>query len=194
MTTTRHLVAVPTLESALSVPVQREVVTIPETSEPRRGPISILIADDEESILDAIAGAIWDEDDIQVIGLAADAYEAITIAAYRRPDVAILDVRMPRGGGPHAARWIREWSPTTSVIGLSGDTADEGVDEMLAGGATSFLVKDDSMEDIIDAIRRAAHGGATISPAVAGHVASQLGAKLELERERESGSSDEGRA
>ena len=174
---TRRLASVP---SAFDADVLSIVAEAPR--EPGL-PIRILIADDDKVILQTLSQVLGSYADLEIIGLVQDAAEAIRVASLRRPDVALLDVRMPCGGGPRAAREILQRSPSTRLIALSANSDDDSVDEMLAGGATSFLVKDQSIDDIIDAIHRTIDGSATISQAVAKHVAVELGSRLDRERQ-----------
>lgn len=82
-------------------------------------PIRVMIADDEETVRDALSAFLDDDEEISIVGSGHDAEEAIAIAAAQRPDVALLDVRMPEGGGQRAAREIGRVSPSTEVIALS---------------------------------------------------------------------------
>src|SRR5687767_3898820 len=82
-------------------------------------PIRVLLADDEPGLRIALSELLSHVEQVELIGTAADAEEAIRIAEAGRPDVALIDVRMPEGGGPHAARGITRVSPATRVIALS---------------------------------------------------------------------------
>ncbi|MGZ5213939.1 MAG: EAL domain-containing protein, partial [Actinomycetota bacterium] len=121
---------------------------------------------------------------LELVGIAKDADEAIRIASLRRPDVALLDVRMPGGGGPRAAREIHRRSPGSRIVALSAFVDDRSVDEMLASGATSYITKDASFDDIVDAIVRSVKGDALLSSTVTKHVVAELGARLEREHGR----------
>jgi DNA-binding NarL/FixJ family response regulator len=83
------------------------------------GRITVLIAEDEPSVRAALSDLIEIEDELQLVGAAADAQEAIDLAREHRPDVALVDVKMPAGGGTRAAREIRALSPATRVVALS---------------------------------------------------------------------------
>ena len=82
-------------------------------------PIRVLLADDEPGLRTALTELLSHEERVELIGTAADAEEAIRIAGTDHPDVALVDVRMPEGGGPAAARGISRVSPRTRVIALS---------------------------------------------------------------------------
>jgi EAL domain-containing protein (putative c-di-GMP-specific phosphodiesterase class I) len=140
-----------------------------------------MIADDDELIRRTLVEAIEQTNGLAVIGTAKDADEAIRIAALRHPDVALLDVRMPSGGGPRAAREIQWRSPDTRIVALSAHGNDDSVENMLASGATSYLVKDSSLEDILDAIARSVEGDASLSEGLVQHVVSELATRLARE-------------
>jgi CheY-like chemotaxis protein len=109
----------------------------------------------------------------------------------RHPDVALLDVRMPGGGGPHAAREIRWRSPDTRIVALSAHRDERSVDNMLANGATSYLVKDSDLDDIMHAVTRSVDGDALLADGVVQHVVSELGSRLAHEHGLEEERSDE---
>jgi EAL domain-containing protein (putative c-di-GMP-specific phosphodiesterase class I)/CheY-like chemotaxis protein len=122
------------------------------------GPIRVMVVDDQEIVRHALISLLDDDEDISVVGSGQDAEEAIAIAATQRPDVALLDVRMPGGGGPRAAREIVRVSPATELIALS--VADDAADirAMLRAGASTYLVKGDGTGEIVDAIHRCVEG------------------------------------
>ncbi len=120
--------------------------------------IRVMIADDEETVRDVLLSLLNTDDEISVVGSGQDADEAIAIAVSERPDVALLDVRMPRGGGPRAAREIIRLSPGTEVIALSADDDPKDIRTMLRAGAGAYLVKGDGTEDIVELIHRSVEG------------------------------------
>ena len=149
-------------------------------------PIRVLLADDEPGLRLALSELLSHVEEVELIGTAADAEEAIRIAEAGRPDVALVDVRMPEGGGPHAARGITRVSPTTRVIALSAFEDRQNVLEMLRAGAVGYLVKGAAAEELVEGIQRVAGGGTSLSSAVMGGVVSELATQLrrqEIERE-----------
>jgi signal transduction histidine kinase len=108
------------------------------------------------------------------VGAAEDADQAIEIARAHHPDVALLDVKMPGGGGPRASRQIRELSPHTRVVALSAYEDRTTVLEMLRAGAAGYLVKGTSAGEIVEAIRRSVRGQASLSTEVTGDVIHEL--------------------
>jgi EAL domain-containing protein (putative c-di-GMP-specific phosphodiesterase class I)/AmiR/NasT family two-component response regulator len=146
------------------------------------GSIRVLIADDNEMNRETLAEIVERSDGLELVGIAKDADEAIEMAVLWQPDVALLDVRMPGGGGPRAAHEIRLRCPSSRIIALSAFVDDRSVDDMLASGATSYLTKDASFDDIVDSIKRSVNGDAMLSSTVAAHVVAELGARLEREQ------------
>jgi EAL domain-containing protein (putative c-di-GMP-specific phosphodiesterase class I)/ActR/RegA family two-component response regulator len=136
--------------------------------------ISILIADDEQTVLDTLAAVVGHEPDLEVVAQARDASTAIELASQEQPDVAILDVRMPGGGGPRAAREIIRRSPPTRVLALSAHEDATTVLAMLRAGALGYVVKGDSTQEIIDAIHRCLREEPTLSGVVTNDLAHAL--------------------
>lgn len=136
--------------------------------------ISILIADDEQTVLDTLAAVVGLEPDLEVVAEARDASTAIELAAQQQPDVAILDVRMPGGGGPRAAREIIRRSPPTRVLALSVHEDATTVLTMLRAGAHGYAVKGDSTQEIVDAIHRCLRDEPTLSGSVTNDLAHVL--------------------
>lgn len=145
---------------------------------PSVGRISVLVADDDDTLRDALCDLIILEDGLELIGSAADAEGAVELASAHAPDVAILDVRMP-GGGTSACRQIRISCPQTRVVAYSAYEDRKTVLEMLRAGAAGFLVKGTSAAEILDGIRRAARGQSALSVEVTGQVVGELSARLD---------------
>jgi EAL domain-containing protein (putative c-di-GMP-specific phosphodiesterase class I)/CheY-like chemotaxis protein len=142
--------------------------------------IRVLIADDEESVLDVLTALMAAESDLEIAGSARDAETAIQLATLEQPDVAILDVRMPGGGGPRAAREILRRSPASKVIALSAHEEVDSVLEMLRAGALGYVVKGDSTDAIVKAIHRALDQQGTFSSQVTGDMAHALAQQLHM--------------
>jgi DNA-binding NarL/FixJ family response regulator len=118
--------------------------------------LTVLIGDDEPMIRDVVREVLEAEPDFDVVAVAGDAEEAIRLAERHRPAVAILDVRMPCGGGIRAAREIRWRSPRTRIMAFSayGDLAV--VEDMRSAGAAEYLLKGVPNADLVAAVRRLA--------------------------------------
>jgi EAL domain-containing protein (putative c-di-GMP-specific phosphodiesterase class I)/DNA-binding NarL/FixJ family response regulator len=122
-------------------------------------PIRVLVAEDESEVRDVLAAVIGTDEDLELIGLADEVEGAIAIAADEHPDVALVDVRMPGGGGIRAAREIVRRSPPTKVIALSAFEDAETILSMLRAGARFYVAKSDPTDDILAAIHRAVEDG-----------------------------------
>ncbi len=136
--------------------------------------IRVLIVDDQMLMRQGLQTLLDLENDIQVVGQASDGTEAVAIVAQTKPDVVLMDVRMPRLNGVEATRQIRAQTPQTQVIILTTFDDDEYVFEGLRAGAMGYLLKDVSAEDLTDAIRRVARGEALIQPSIARKVVSEF--------------------
>ena len=149
--------------------------------------VRVLVADDEPALREALAELFAQEASLELIGVAADAQEAATLASRELPDVALIDVSMPAGGGPRAAREIARSSPQTRVIALSAFEDRTTVMEMLRAGAVGYLVKGTNGEDIVESIHRVASGGASMSADVVDGIVLELSSQLrreEIEQQR----------
>ena len=135
--------------------------------------IRVLVADDQKPLREAICDLVAGEPDMEVSEAAADADEAIALVQRTGADVALIDVRMA-GGGAHAAAEIAAVSPETKVIALSAYDDRGSVLEMLRNGAVGYLVKGAAPDEILEAIRRAVRGQASLSNEMAASVIEAL--------------------
>jgi DNA-binding NarL/FixJ family response regulator len=129
--------------------------------------ISILIADDQELVRGGFRVVLDAEDDLQVVGEAADGRQAVELARRLGPDVVLMDIRMPVLDGLAATRSIRASVPADSgprVLVLTTFDLDEYVYEALRSGASGFLLKDARAAQLIDAVHIVAAGEALIAP------------------------------
>jgi EAL domain-containing protein (putative c-di-GMP-specific phosphodiesterase class I)/DNA-binding NarL/FixJ family response regulator len=143
--------------------------------------IRVLIAEDDANLRDALAAGVDWEDDLEVVGAVADGFEAVELAERTRPDVALIDVRMP-GGGAVAVRALRRRSAETRAIALTAHDDRATVLALLEAGATGYLVKGVSLAAIVEAIRRAAAGQSSLSATVTGEVIDELAVELTARR------------
>ena len=142
--------------------------------------IKILIADDDEVVRRALADFFASDLRFEVVPTAIDADSAAALAAEHHPDVALVDVRMPGGGGEEAARAIKACSPATQIVALSAHDDRQTVLGMLENGATGYVVKGGDPNAIIEAALKAAAGLATLSPEVTGGVIEAVTAQLHV--------------
>jgi DNA-binding NarL/FixJ family response regulator len=130
-------------------------------------PIRLLIAEDQPLIRKAFGALLELEPDISVVAAAADGAEAIRAARAWRPDVVLMDIKMPRVDGIAATRAILQDNPQTNVIVLTTFETDELVFEAILAGAKAYLLKDAEESEILEAIRAAARGEPRLSPRIA---------------------------
>lgn len=141
--------------------------------------IRVLIAEDEGAVREAMADLVSSDPAMEVVGTAADAEEAIQIARTTKPDVALIDVKMPAGGGPRAAREIRKESPQTHVVALSAYEDRRTVLEMLRAGVVGYIVKGTAAEEILYTIRRSMRGQGSLSVEITADVIHELATLLD---------------
>jgi DNA-binding NarL/FixJ family response regulator len=128
--------------------------------------IRVLLADDQAMIRAGLRLILASEPDISVVGEAADGVEAVAAARRLRPDVTLMDVRMPRLDGISATRRLGEEPRVTRVVVLTTFDVDAHVYDALRAGASGFLLKNAPPEELVQAIRLVAAGGALLDPAV----------------------------
>ena len=145
----------------------------------------VLIADDDANIRDALRELLESEDGLEVVAVATDAVEAIDAAAREHPDVAIIDVKMPGGGGPAASRGILAESPMTRIVALSAYGDRASILEMLRAGAAAYLVKGSMPDEVTQTIQRVLRGESAFSPDVASTVVRELTEELAGKEEAE---------
>ena len=147
--------------------------------------IRVLVADDEPVVLAALAELVEAEDTLELVGMAKDAQEAIDLALREHPDVALLDVKMPAGGGPRAAREIKIGSHQTRVVALSAYEDRTSVLEMLRAGAVGYLVKGTRAAEIVKMVQNVTRGDVVLSSEVMGDILEELTGRLQVEDEEE---------
>jgi DNA-binding NarL/FixJ family response regulator len=128
--------------------------------------IRVVVADDQTVVREGVALLLGLTADIEVVAAAADGEAAVAAVVEHRPDVALLDLRMPRLGGAGAACRIREEAPGTRVVVLTTYADDLSIVTALRAGAVGYLTKDASGEEIERAVRDAAAGRTRLDPAV----------------------------
>lgn len=136
--------------------------------------IRILLVDDQTLIRQGIKLLLDLEPDLEVVGLAGNGREALELAARLRPDVVLMDVRMPELDGVAATRALTAQQPHIGVIILTTFDDDEYIFEGLKAGARGYLLKDVSSEEIAHAVRAVAAGQALIQPSVARKVVAEF--------------------
>jgi DNA-binding response OmpR family regulator len=122
------------------------------------GRLRVLIADDEPEVREILINVVDGDPGLELAGVAADAEKAVEVARVTRPDVALLDVSMPGGGGARAALGIGWRSPMTHIVALSLHDDRATIVDMIRAGASGYVVKGASCDEILDALRWVAQG------------------------------------
>lgn len=141
--------------------------------------IRVVVADDQQEVRDGLAMMISAESDMHLLGLAADGAEAVDLARRDRPDVIVLDVRMPGVDGIEATRRITEDhqddpDSVTAVLVITTFDNDEALYGALQAGASGYMLKQAAPSGLAEAVRAVADGGAWIDPMVAPKVIDRL--------------------
>ena len=135
--------------------------------------VRVLVAEDQALVRAGFVTMLRTDPELDVVGEAADGAEAVELAARLRPDVVLMDVRMPRLDGLEATRQVKARVPATAVLVLTTFGEDEVVFEALRAGASGFLLKDTRPEDLLAAVRAVAAGEGhldrSVTPAVLAH-------------------------
>jgi DNA-binding NarL/FixJ family response regulator len=127
---------------------------------------AVVVADDQPVVLHGFAAMIGSAPDLDVVGLAPDGVALLDLVAEHRPDVAVVDVRMPRLDGIAATARIAAEHPGTRVLVLTTFDLDEYVYDALQAGASGFLLKDVPAGDLVEAVRLVAGGSMLLGPGV----------------------------
>ena len=129
--------------------------------------IRVVVADDHAIVREGLAKLFATAGDISIVGMAADGAAAVAMVDEHRPDVVLMDLRMPVMDGPTGIEKINEMPDPPAVVVLTTFDADEYVLRALRAGATGFLVKSTPPEELIGLVRTAAQGHTVLSPAAA---------------------------
>jgi DNA-binding NarL/FixJ family response regulator len=136
--------------------------------------ITLLIVDDHPVVRDGLRGMFAGTGEFEVLGEAADGTEALTLADRLRPDVVLMDLRMPGMDGVRAINGLRERGLPSRVLVLTTYDTDSDVLPAIEAGATGYLLKDAPREELFRAVRAAARGEAVLSPSVATRLIGQM--------------------
>ena len=128
--------------------------------------ITVILAEDHQIVREGLRSLLKHEIDIEVIGEAENGREAVNLTRKLRPDVVVMDIAMPLLNGMEATRQIRKDFPETKVLILSAHSDDAYVEQVIELGASGFLLKQSSANNLATAIREAHNGSTFFSPAV----------------------------
>jgi len=150
--------------------------------------LRLLLVDDHPVVRTGLAGMLAAEDDIEVVGEAGDGDEAVTVAGRLRPDVVLMDLRMPRVDGAEATKLILEADPNAKILVLTTYDTDTDIVRAVEAGAAGYLLKDTPRAELAEAIRAAHRGETVLAPPVAARLVRKLRAPASPQltpRERE---------
>jgi DNA-binding NarL/FixJ family response regulator len=133
----------------------------------RREPIRVVIVDDQELFRRGLIMLVGTEDDIEVVGEASDGEDAASLAESLVPDVVLMDVRMPKLSGIEACITIKQVAPSAKIIMLTMSDEEADLYDAIKNGASGYLLKDASIDEVAHAIRLVADGQSLISPSMA---------------------------
>jgi DNA-binding NarL/FixJ family response regulator len=151
------------------------------SSDPAR--IRVLVADDHVTVLEGLAAIIGRQPDMTVVAQAADGEEAVELWNRHRPDVTLIDLRMPKLDGVGVIEKIRKQDATTRVIVLTTYDTDTEILRAIKAGTKAYLLKDARREELLDCIRRVDRGETCIPAALVEKVAAELSSESLTGRE-----------
>ncbi|HZN13840.1 MAG TPA: response regulator transcription factor [Acidimicrobiales bacterium] len=149
------------------------------------GPIRVLIADDQPLYRRGLEVVLHTEEHIEVVGEAENGEEAIAKAEELAPDVVLMDVRMPKINGIEATKEIRDRVPTTKILMLTVSDEDSDLYEAIKAGASGYLLKEVSVEEVADSIRAVMQGESKITPSMASKLINEFSAMSKRADERQ---------
>jgi two-component system NarL family response regulator len=142
-------------------------VSVPQQRVNPGEPIRVAVVDDQELFRRGLTMLLTVEDDIEVVGEAGDGVAATELAASTVPDVVLMDVRMPKRSGIEACVSIKDVAPSAKIIMLTVSDEEADLYDAVKNGASGYLLKDSSIDEVAQAIRVVADGQSLISPSMA---------------------------
>jgi two-component system response regulator DevR len=136
--------------------------------------IHVLLADDHDVVREGLKSTLRSHAEFSVVGEARDGLEAVQLAVRLKPDLVVMDVRMPRLSGIEACRDIRDQCPETHILILTSYGDEKAVMSAIMAGATGFMLKDVRVAALLDAMRVVGRGGTTLDPTSAAAVVDQI--------------------
>jgi DNA-binding NarL/FixJ family response regulator len=150
------------------------MVSQSENREPAGRPVTVFLLDDHEVVRRGVRDLLEAHPDITVIGEASTAFSALARIAALRPDVAVLDVRLPDGDGVMVCREIRSLMPEVACLMLTSFSDDEALFDSIMAGAAGYVLKHIHGTDLVEAVRTVASGRSLLAPQAASQVMARL--------------------
>ena len=151
---------------------------------PPEDAVSVLIVDDHALFRRGLQMVLEGEDDIDVVGEASDGQEAVERAERTSPDVVLMDVRMPKRSGIEATRAIKDMLPSTKILMLTISDEEADLYEAIKAGASGYLLKEISIDEVANAVRAVQQGQSLISPSMASKLLTEFAAMVKRRDER----------
>lgn len=129
-----------------------------------KGPIRVLIVDDHELVAESLERLLADQSDIEVVGIAGTGAEALEMAAELRPDVVLMDFKLPDADGTDVARQVKERRPEAKVVMVTGYAEDAILIRAIEAGCSGFVTKQQASATVVSAVRAASVGESLIEP------------------------------
>jgi DNA-binding NarL/FixJ family response regulator len=136
--------------------------------------IRLVLADDHFVVRTGLRAMLESDPDIEIVGEAATGSEAIELVGQTLPDLVLMDLRMPDGDGVEATKRLRELHPTTEVLVLTTYDTDADILRAIEAGATGYLLKDATRDELLRATRLAAAGETALAPSVASRLVDRV--------------------
>jgi DNA-binding NarL/FixJ family response regulator len=147
-----------------------------------RGPTRLAIVDDHELARESLQNMLSDEIDIEIVGEAANGRQALLLCSRLRPDLILMDVRMPEMDGLAATKEVKQRYPEISVMMLTMHENPDYLLEALKAGAAGYVLKDAPQDEIIEAVRRVRNGESPLDPELAARLLRRLASEGEMRR------------
>jgi two-component system NarL family response regulator len=151
---------------------------------PPEDTVSVLIVDDHALFRRGLQMVLEGEPDIDVVGEASDGQEAVERAERTSPDVVLMDVRMPKRSGIEATRAIKDMLPSTKILMLTISDEEADLYEAIKAGASGYLLKEISIDEVANAVRAVQQGQSLISPSMASKLLTEFAAMVKRRDER----------
>ena len=144
--------------------------------------IRVLICDDQEIVCEGLSKILSTDKDLSVVGTAHDGAEAVAMTADLKPDLVLMDLKMPGVNGIHATRQIHQQFPQTQVLVLTTYDDDEWLFDAVRSGASGYLLKDAPRMDLVAAVKGTVEGKTFVDPAVAGKLMADIAQRSNPEK------------
>jgi two-component system, NarL family, response regulator LiaR len=136
--------------------------------------MKVIICDDQDIVRDGLELLLKLESDIDIVGIASDGAEAVEMAVSEKPDLVLMDLKMPIMNGVDATREIKAKCPGTKILVLTTYGTDDWVLDAIRAGASGYLLKDSPREGVLNAIRGTLEGKTYVDPSIAGKILSEV--------------------